>query len=277
MMKLAKYKNFLSDKDLYFQNKIFWNDTIINLSKNKFEEWVITKFSNGEDFFDGNPIFSAFYPDLNKAIRIIQLPVDEDISLLRTWLDIVNHGDKSIKELVLALQPNDKAYNSAISLITLFLSGQAVGKYINSYNIFYKKQVDLKSIGIDLGKAKSSFIKPFAELNQLNAKHLQDKKLDINVLREIYRRISVQKRVIEKNLIKNSYERISYDARKEIDTIINILTIGHLVDFKNDINKDTYIDLIERKYGIDQYIYKLHTTSSHIDALSKESINSLIT
>ncbi|WP_460914689.1 hypothetical protein [Spirosoma areae] len=270
-MELAKYKNFLSDKELYLQNKKFWGDTIVNLSEVSFEEWVTTKFANGEDFFDGNPIFSAFYSSLNKAVRIIQLPIDRNIALLRVWLDKVNYNDNSIKELVLVVQPIDKAYNSATSLITLFLHGQAIGKSINAYNTFYQKEVSLKSIGIDINKVTSKFtIKPFTELNRLNAKHLQDKSLDINIVREMYKTISAQKRSLKRTSNRNGLQRVDEDIRKEFETIINVLTIENSVDFKNDLDKDTYIALVEEKYGIDKYIHKLHETNSHIDVLSKD-------
>ncbi|OJW72632.1 MAG: hypothetical protein BGO59_16065 [Spirosoma sp. 48-14] len=140
-MQLARYKNFLLDKDLYFQNKKFWNDTVSRLSNADYTEWVITKFANGEDFFDGNPIFSALYERLNKAIRIIQIEKDILIPELRVWLENVQYEDRSnIKELLIVIQPSDSAFQTAQSIITTFLKGLSVKKYITTSNAFYKSK-----------------------------------------------------------------------------------------------------------------------------------------
>ena len=141
MKKLANYKNFLSDRDLYSQNVNFWKETITTLSDKQFEEWVSTKFANGQDFFDGNPIFSALYEQLNKAVRIVQIEKDTSTPELRIWLENIQYDNEPIiKELLIVIQPSDRALESSKSIIAAFLKGLPITKYITHYNAIYKSK-----------------------------------------------------------------------------------------------------------------------------------------
>jgi hypothetical protein len=167
MKKLANYKNFLSDRDLYSQNVNLWKEIITSLSGDRqFEEWVSTKFANGQDFFDGNPIFSALYEQLNKAVRIIQIEKDTYTPELRVWVENVQHDHKPIiKELLIIIQPSNRALESAKSIITAFLKGSPITKYITHYNALYKNKA---------GQARAeSAIATFEN----NNRHLQNYKL----------------------------------------------------------------------------------------------------
>lgn len=149
MKTLSRYKNFLTNQGLYRENQLFWKDTLASISEEVCEDWSVTQFANGEDFFDGNPIASALYPNLYKAIRIIQIADNPTIPLIKAWLEDVEYNERTVKELVLMIQPSDLAYNRAIIVITFFLTEMkisAVNRYIHALNTLYRRVIDLKKI-----------------------------------------------------------------------------------------------------------------------------------
>lgn len=174
MKTLSKYKKFLIDKRLYLENQNFWKATFSANSDKSFEDWSITKYANGEDFFDGNPIASALYPGLNRAVRIIQISTDEHVPSLRAWIEDVVYNEKSIKELVIIVQPTDQAYKSVLIMLSLFINEttlKTLHKYIRASNTFYKSKVNFDKIALtahqlnpfDLSDVKNSIRKAISK------------------------------------------------------------------------------------------------------------------
>ena len=66
---------------------------------------------NGEKEYDGNPIFSAFIPETERAIRIIQVSPGEEGDDISAWIDDIELGKKAkkTKELVLDLKLSKEA------------------------------------------------------------------------------------------------------------------------------------------------------------------------
>ena len=146
MKTLGKFKNFLTSTDLYLENQTFWNDSLMRLSEDVREGWVSTRFANGEDFFDGNPIASALYQRLGKAVRIIQTAIDSTRLPVSAWLEKVEYQATQINELVIVVQPDDEAYHKALKLISFFLreTKDKQIQYVRAFNVWQKHTAGLK-------------------------------------------------------------------------------------------------------------------------------------
>ena len=60
MIDFNKFNNFLIDKNVYALNVELYEKLIHKITNEITSEWVVTKFSNGMDIADGNPIYSVF-------------------------------------------------------------------------------------------------------------------------------------------------------------------------------------------------------------------------
>ncbi len=157
METLSQFKNFLVDKDVYFANRRFWNDTINKVSAEPHEQWVITQFANGVDFLDGNPIASALYKQWNKAIRIIQVVDDNSAFPIKIWLDSLDYQEKEILELVVLVQPRDEVYQRVIEVLSFFLFQsdlKKIAKYVKAFNSFNRRAASLQK-SVELMRAIS--------------------------------------------------------------------------------------------------------------------------
>lgn len=97
------YANFLEDKRIYRLAKAHWKRLFDRLVR----EYSLTcsSYINEADDYDGNPIFSVFVPEKNRAIRIIQANPEEvgaEIAI-KAWLDAAAMPDRKTTELVIAL------------------------------------------------------------------------------------------------------------------------------------------------------------------------------
>jgi hypothetical protein len=65
---------------------------------------------------DGNPIYQAFFPELKKAVRIIQeeplLPAD-----FGTWVNLTEVNEEEVEELVISLVLTEENVERAIAEI----------------------------------------------------------------------------------------------------------------------------------------------------------------
>lgn len=147
MKTLSSYSDFLTNKGLYLDNQSFWNQVLAGLSHEFHEEWVSTKFANGDDFFDGNPIASALYTQISKAVRIIQVANDDNAPLVRAWLEKVDYNSKIVLELVVVVQPYDEAYHAAKNVLSFFLhetKEKSINAYIRAINLLHKQVASMK-------------------------------------------------------------------------------------------------------------------------------------
>ena len=99
------YPDFLEDISSYQAASDFWHaklDTLfreLGLSK---QDYLNTTMVNGVALQDGNPIFQAYFPELKKAVRIIQeeplLPAD-----FGSWVNFTEVEEEELEELVIGL------------------------------------------------------------------------------------------------------------------------------------------------------------------------------
>ncbi len=81
------YSNFLSDKRIYNLNRAYWKRMLSKIGENISMPFYKEQFSNGVHFYDGNPIVSAYLPNLNKSIRIIQEEPETDSLEVGAWTE----------------------------------------------------------------------------------------------------------------------------------------------------------------------------------------------
>ena len=74
------YADFLENKRTYNLAQGAWKRLFSSLLQEYGYTYTpyINQTQNGKKEYDGNPIFSAFIPEINRAIRIIQVAPDDD-------------------------------------------------------------------------------------------------------------------------------------------------------------------------------------------------------
>jgi hypothetical protein len=145
VMPIYKFKNFLSDPQVYAEAEKYWYDlfrSILATSEKKaqWKKWFDTSFLDGTPIRDGNPIYSMVSHELRKGVRIIQDEPDPSCPEIVAWMG--TFGDYSceecIEELVISCVLSDETEKVARKLIYAFvvdnLPRQEMEKLIGSLN-----------------------------------------------------------------------------------------------------------------------------------------------
>lgn len=114
------YADFLENKRSYNLAQGAWGRLLDSILKahGYTHKPYINQFQNGKKEYDGNPIFSAFIPEIKRAIRIIQVSPDEEGQDISAWIDDIELTEKSkTKELVLDLKLSPNARMTAKNLM----------------------------------------------------------------------------------------------------------------------------------------------------------------
>lgn len=129
------YERFLTDKRTYNLNVSYWRIKLqkaLNETLSSKDQFFANKMLNGKSFYDGNPIFSYYKKDANRAVRIIQedpseLESNVTISLITAWIDSVeyqhNELNKEIPELVISLFLTRSSVDQCMKLVKLWFKG----------------------------------------------------------------------------------------------------------------------------------------------------------
>jgi len=99
------YPDFLEGISSYQAAYNFWQAKLDPLFQElglKKQDYLNTTMVNGVALLDGNPIYQAYFPELKKAVRIIQeepiLPADYG-----SWVNLPEVEDEDVEELVISL------------------------------------------------------------------------------------------------------------------------------------------------------------------------------
>lgn len=113
------YPDFLEDITSYQAASDFWQAKLdplfreLGLSK---QNYLNTTMVNGVALQDGNPIYQAYFPELKKAVRIIQeeplLPAD-----FGSWVNQTEVNEEEVEELVISLVLTEENVERAIAEI----------------------------------------------------------------------------------------------------------------------------------------------------------------
>lgn len=95
----------MEDVSSYQASSDFWQAKLDPLFRelglNK-QDYLNTTMVNGVALQDGNPIYQAYFPELKKAVRIIQeeplLPAD-----FGSWVNVTEVDEEEVEELVISL------------------------------------------------------------------------------------------------------------------------------------------------------------------------------
>jgi hypothetical protein len=117
------FKKFLENQSVYSHNVDYWQKTvkaILGDNNQTFKDYLNTNFANGTPCLDGNPIFHAVFE--NKAIRIIQEEPESHEVEISAWLTQVEIEDKTIAELVIALELSTESKEIAEDFIKAWIT-----------------------------------------------------------------------------------------------------------------------------------------------------------
>ena len=117
------YPDFLEDITSYQAASDFWQAKLdplfqeLGLIK---QDYLNTTMVNGVALQDGNPIYQAYFPELKKAVRIIQeeplLPAD-----FGSWGHVTEVEEEEIEELVISLVLTEENVERAREVIKVWL------------------------------------------------------------------------------------------------------------------------------------------------------------
>lgn len=100
------YPDFLKNYTTYQEVERFWDNLfsrIVEQNGWSWHSWMKPAFGNGTPFFDGNPIFNAYVPELNRGVRVLQIEPEESDEF-SYYLDVVEREDGStFPELVISI------------------------------------------------------------------------------------------------------------------------------------------------------------------------------
>lgn len=122
------YKNFLKEKNVYRPNIAYWHKQIkrmleVSSLAYKNEKYLADRFSNGDLFFDGNPIFNMVFEGSNKALRIIQENPEEFEEYYTSFKADIIINDVSYEELVIVLTLSKGRREKALLEIQEWIKG----------------------------------------------------------------------------------------------------------------------------------------------------------
>lgn len=116
------FPNFLKDKEVYLLARAFWQEQFDQFAQKHGLEYV--PYLNDTPLeFDGNPIFNAWGPAINRGVRIIQVEPESEEVVFSAWLDTVEteEGKLAIDELVIDLVLSEETNEAAFRLILNWL------------------------------------------------------------------------------------------------------------------------------------------------------------
>lgn len=105
------FANFLEDKRVYHLAYLFWKSFFQRLTSAV--NLGFTTYLNTKGDCDGNPIFHAYLPDRQRALRIIQVDPSETVEAIdiKAWVDQVQllSEETTVPELVIDMVLSEEA------------------------------------------------------------------------------------------------------------------------------------------------------------------------
>lgn len=127
-MKNLLLKNFLTSRSLYGRAQTRWRKFIASLPKKNVGPSEPYLVDTGE--LDGNPLYHAYFPRHNRALKIVQLAPQEakDYPPLIGWIDPIQLPGKEVstRELVVFLLLTKQTEPVAQSWIRSWLADGAI-------------------------------------------------------------------------------------------------------------------------------------------------------
>lgn len=119
------YTQFLNNKEEYFRNVDFWKSmiyTLLSVEKISFSEYLTSTKTDGSLYLDGNPIFNFRVNNSNRAVRIIQEPIESKGIEFSAWLNTIEYTEESkLEELVISMELSNETALMAMELINAWI------------------------------------------------------------------------------------------------------------------------------------------------------------
>ena len=103
------YEDFLKDDQVYEDAQNHWKtffDDLLEEYDYSHQPYLNNTMVSGEKLRDGNPIFNAYIPEIDRAVRIIQEEPEEpeELTDITSWVnDTEWPNGRPLKELVICL------------------------------------------------------------------------------------------------------------------------------------------------------------------------------
>jgi len=130
------YQQFLKDKSIYNLNVSYWRVKLQKTLDEKLstkDQLIKNKNDKGKSFYDGNPMFSYYNTNKDKAIRVIQedptyIETYLDIKLIEAWISKIfvidsNKEEREVPELVVSLFLTNSTVDKCVQLAKEWFSG----------------------------------------------------------------------------------------------------------------------------------------------------------
>ncbi|MBN1463998.1 MAG: hypothetical protein JW922_10045 [Paludibacteraceae bacterium] len=144
-MKKHLFTDFLTNKLVYQICKNYWEikieDLLFKHGITAFSPYLNTKFANGQDFNDGNPIVNLYDSKQNRAFRIIQEEPESENESITAWTNKTEINDIEIEELVISLELTPTTENIALDLISKWLITNSSANTIEKYVEYIKESI----------------------------------------------------------------------------------------------------------------------------------------
>lgn len=120
------YANFLEDRRVYGLAKTYWKRFFDQLAAA--HGFSYRAYINDANDYDGNPIFSAYILEKNRAVRVIQIDPHEveDNILTTAWMDTIEleEGQAAVDELVIYTVLTVETKVKCVALIEEWVLGE---------------------------------------------------------------------------------------------------------------------------------------------------------
>ena len=121
------YADFLTSDEAYYQAAQHWRqlfETKLAEFGYSWQSYLNTTTASGAPLRDGNPIFNAYVPEINRALRIIQEAPEEPIDF-SSWTSHTEWPDgRPLEEKVICLVRTEETRLMAEEAIEAWLSSE---------------------------------------------------------------------------------------------------------------------------------------------------------
>ncbi len=148
-MKKHLFAEFMTNKLVYGICKDYWEIKIEYLLQkhnvSDFRPYLNTKFVNGQDFYDGNPMVNFYVEESNRAFRIIQEEPEAENEIITAWTNKTELNNKQIDELVISLELTPTTESIAFDLISKWLIEKLSPNVIEKYVEYVRENFNCSS------------------------------------------------------------------------------------------------------------------------------------
>lgn len=143
-LKNSKYlfSSFLENKNAFNLSQAYWGRMIKSIAREKglsFQPYLNPYDGAGQKEYGANPIYDAYFPSLQKAVRIIQDTPEEGPRDITAWINYfeIEEDQPEMPELVIAIALSQESAGTARELLRKWLldglSGEEMGGFLRGW------------------------------------------------------------------------------------------------------------------------------------------------